>query len=160
MDRKYFLTLRVQKGREAKIDLSLLEGARGFNSTDLRIIDQFTLNFTYNELMQEIIKANIADAYLTGELCITDNQNHRPLKVLTKDYVKDFNIFKYINENINNKKIMNNIVNKFHNYSEEKMYNTFKTAVKEENRDVIFTLLNNLEYLDLRKLLCYLIETV
>ncbi len=157
-EEKYFLTLRIQKGQEAKIDISSLAKAKGFFSTNLEEIDNFTLNFTYDELIEEIDEANIADAYLEGTLCITDNQNHRPLKVLTKDYVQNFNLYTFINDHLNDKKIMNNIVNKFHNFSKMATYEEFKKAINEGNIKVIFELLNDLDYLNRRKLLCYLID--
>ena len=157
MEDKYFLTLRYQKGNEVIIDISLLEVAKGFYPRTLEEIDDFTLNFTEEEILKEIEKANIAGDFLDGLLCITDNHKHKPLPVLTKDYVNNFNIYNYLKENINNKILMNKLVNKYQNYSEDK---DFKEAIKMQNVNEAFTLINKLPYFKRRKLLCYLIECV
>ena len=86
MEDKYFLTLRHQKGNEVKIDISLLEVAKGFYPRTLEEIDNFTLNFTKKELLQEIEKANIAGDFIDGLLCITDNHNHNH-NIYTQIYV-------------------------------------------------------------------------
>ena len=159
MKEKYFLTLRLQKGNEVKIDISLLEIAKGYFPKTLEEIDNFTLNFTQEELIKEIDKANIADNYLEGLLCITDNAKHI-LPVLTKDYVQNFNIYNYLMANISNKTLMNNLINKYQNYGSEADTQNFKKMLKVQNVDESYKLINKLAYFKRRKLLCYLIENV
>lgn len=156
---KYFLTLRIQKGQEARIDISLLDIAKGYYPQSLKEIDIFTLNLTKNELLKEIDKANIADKYLEGDLCITSTKNIKPMPVLTKDYVNNFNIYNYLLENITNKKLMNNLINKFQNYeNNENIIMNLKNNINNGNAIETFKIINNLDYIYQRKLLCYLIK--
>lgn len=157
----YFLTLRIQKGQETRIDLSQMRVSQGFNPISLEDLDAFTLNFTKDELLKEIDNDNLAGEYINGTLCITDNQNHRPLPVLTKDYVGDFNIFNYITVNIHNKNLMSNLNNKYQNLMmNDIVKEKFKNAIHEENIDGIFEGIRELEYIHQRELVCYIIDSL
>lgn len=157
----YFLTLRIQKGQEVKIDLSQMSIMNGYVPTTLEDIDNVTLNFTKDELLKEIDKENLAGVYINGSLCITDSANHRPLPVLTKDYVNDFNIFNYVSVNINNKNLMSNLNNKCQNLiATEEEKEKFKNAIHEANINAIFEGIKALSYEAKRELVCYVIDNI
>ena len=94
---RYSLALQKQKGNEVLINTLDLDIAKGFFSTSIEQIDAFTLNFTKEEIISAIERANIADGYLDGELIVQSLDNKKDIKVaMTKDFVKDFEIGNYL----------------------------------------------------------------
>ncbi|MEG1506970.1 MAG: hypothetical protein RR478_05700, partial [Bacilli bacterium] len=142
------------------IDISKLSISNGYLPVTLGEIDSFTMCFTKEEIMNAIIDANIAkDKYLNGKLCITDNQKHNPIDVITKDFLNEFNINLFLKENIKNKNLMNNIVNKLVSLiSDTNLITSFKIFIKNEDITGIENIIFSIPYLTERKLFIYLIE--
>lgn len=121
---KFDIVLKKDRGNYMPIDISLLELKSDY-SNDLMALDLFTINYTKNELLELIKKANIvADDYLDGELRIAklDSEKHRYVSdypILTSDYLNGFNLEKFLEENIKDKNLMNTIRNKYKDYLEE-----------------------------------------
>lgn len=159
-EQRHFLALMYRPGDYAFIDISKLDIARGYNPILLQDIDSFTMHYTKNEIMAAIISANIASAkYLSGTLVISDNQKHNPIMVIDKDFYDNFQIDKYILSKKNDKNTINTIINKFKAINKDEDINQkFSESLKNGNIIEILDILFNLPYLDLRKMMIYLIE--
>lgn len=157
---KFFLALLARIGDYSFIDIRKLDISRGYTPNNLADIDSFTMYFSKTEIIESIKRANlVSDKYLNGSLVIQDNQKHKPLDVIDKDYYNNFRIDLYIKEKLDNKQEANNIINKFRSISkDESTWNSFAFAVKNKNLDLIIDILFNLPYLSLRKFMIYLIN--
>ena len=161
---KFCLALQLIKGQEVLIDISVLDIARLFNPRNLEEIDAFTLNFTKEEIINSIDRANIADGYLNGHLCVALVRGKKVIDIkeaLTKDFVNNFNLAQYLTSIINNKNLLSNFANKYNSYNvgvEDKKL--MINACKETNIDEIYRLFNNLNYFSKREFLIYLINNI
>ncbi len=159
---KYFLALQLIKGQEVLIDISVLDIAHLFNPRNLEEIDAFTLNFTKEEIINSIDRANIADGYLNGNLCIVLVRNKKVIdtkEVLTKDFVNNFELGQYLYSIINNKNLLSNFANKYNSYNidiENKQL--MITACKQRDIEQIYILFNKLDYINKREFLIYIIN--
>ena len=159
-DIKFFLTLELIKGNDVFIDISLLDIAKGYFPKTLEEIDAFTMHFTTKEIKDAIDRANIADGYLDGMLCITclKNKKHETKKALTKDFINDFDIIKYLESIKDNKNLISNFVNKYMSYVANDKKEKMKEAMKNNDLNKMYNLFNELPYLKKRDFLVYLIN--
>ncbi len=159
-EQKHFLALMKQPGNYNFIDISKLDIASGYRPQSLADIDSFTMHFTKEEIKKSINRANIISAqYIEGKLVIQDNQKHNPLTVLDKSYYDNFRIDLFLEEKMDNKNDTNKIIQKFNSIVREKEKNeSFKFAILNHNLDLAVDILFNLEYLQLRKIMIYLID--
>lgn len=157
---KHFLALMKQPGDYNFIDISKLDIANGYQPQSLADIDSFTMHFTKEEIKKSITRANIISSqYVEGKLVIQDNQKHNPLIVIDKVYYDNFRIDLFLEEKMHNKNDANKIIQKFNSIVREKERNeTFKFAIVNHNLDLAIDVLFNLEYLQLRKIMIYLID--
>ena len=158
---RYSLALQKQKGNEVLINTLDLDIAKGFFSTDIEQIDAFTLNFTKEEIIASIERANIADGYLEGELIIQSLENKKDIKVaMTKDFVKDFEIGNYLYMIKDNKNLLSNFANKYMSIvNDENLKNRMKDALKN-NIEEMYKLFEELPYINKREFIVYLINSI
>lgn len=159
-EQKFFLALMARVGDYSFIDIRKLDISHGYNPNNLADIDSFTMHFSKIDIINSIKRANlVSNKYLNGSLVIQDNQKHKPLTIIDKDYYNSFRIDLYIKEKIENKQEANNIINKFRSISKDSStWDSFIFAVKSKNLDLIIDILFNLPYLSLRKFMIYLID--
>ena len=159
-EQRHFLALMYRPGDYAYIDISKLDIASGYSPILLQDIDSFTMHYTKNEIMAAIIGANIVSSkYLSGSLVISDNQKHNPIEVIDKDFYNNFQIDKYLLSKLNDKNAINTIINKFRAINKDEEINQkFSEALKSGNIIDVLDILFNIPYLDLRKMIIYLIE--
>lgn len=156
----FFLALQRRPGDYVFIDISKLTLANGYNPNSLMEIDSFTMHFTTNEIKKAISEANIIEPeYEEGTLVIQDNNKHKPLKVLDKNYIDEFVLDTFLKENLENKELMNNIAYKFrYIVQNESIAEQFKTGVKTFNLGILLNIIFSLDYLLQRKFMVYLIN--
>lgn len=145
-------------GDYALIDISKLD--IGGNYKTLNEIDTFTMKYTKEEIIDAIKRSNlVSEEYIHGSLVIADNQKHNPLKVIDKEFYNNFRIDEVLIKCINNKELLNNILNKFLSISKDNIiYNEFKNSLLNKNLEEAIDILFNLPYFNLRKYIIYLIE--
>ena len=163
MATQYLLALQLQKGQEVYIDISALAIAQNFKPASLMEIDAFTMSFTKEEIIKAIADANIADGFLMGNLCIIglEGKNKHVLPVLTKDLGGNFKIEQYLTNNLSNKALMNDLVNKFNSLSPvAELKQSLKEALKASDVMEICAVINQLPYEKLRELICYLLNNL
>ena len=158
-EQRHFLALLRRPGDYIFIDPSKLDICGNY-LIFLQDIDAFTMKFSKEEIISSIRRANIADeTYLNGDLVIQDNQKHNPIRVIDKELYNDFNIIDYLNNKLNDKNQLNNIINKFSSITKDKRINNdFKEFLKNGNIDIALNILFDLPYLMQRKFIVYLIE--
>lgn len=155
---KHFLALLYRPGDYALIDISKLDIANGRNPQTLQEIDDFTKNYTSEELLAAIIRTNIVSRTY-GELVIQDNQKHNPISVLDKKIYDDFKIDEFLDNHATDKNTLNTILNKFRSINDDKELNDrFGTALLENDLLESLNILFALPYLKLRKMMFYIIE--
>ncbi len=159
-EQKFFLALMARVGDYSFIDIRKLDIAFGYSPNSLADIDSFTMHFSKYEIINSIKRGNLtSEKYLNGKLVIEDNQKHKPLEVIDKEYYNNFRIDLYLKEKIENKQEANNIINKFKSIcKDESIWNSFTFAIKNKNLDLIVDILFNLPYLSLRKYMIYLLD--
>ncbi len=159
-EQRHFLSLMSRPGDYTFIDISKLDIGLGFSPRDLRDIDAFTMHFTKEEIIASIKRANIAsNAYLNGSLVVADNQKHKPIIVIDRDFYNNFEIDAYLKEKITNKEELNTLINKFRSISKnEEMTKLFSMALKNQDIITAMELIFNIPYLQSRKYIVYLIE--
>lgn len=159
-EQKFFLALMARVGDYSFIDIRKLDISFGYSPNSLADIDSFTMHFSKYEIINSIKRGNLtSEKYLNGRLVIEDNQKHKPLEVIDKEYYNNFRIDLYLKEKIENKQEANNIINKFRSIcKDESIWNSFTFAIKNKNLDLIVDILFNLPYLSLRKYMIYLLD--
>ncbi len=157
---KHFLALMNRPGDSIYIDISKLDISKGFESVDLGDIDSFTMHFSKDEILESIKRANIvSEQYLNGTLVIQDNQKHKPLPVIDKNLCDGFQLDVYLKEKSLDKVAINTIINKFRVICEDELIKeSFINALKSGNTLLAMDTLFSLPYLNIRKLVLYLIE--
>lgn len=150
----YYLVVEARPKEFMPIDINiLLKSNMDFSS--IEIIDSFTKEYTYNELMNMIIQNNLLpDSFLNGKLYVINDKRFK-FKVLTKDdnlILDDF----FIN-NIEDKLMMNKFYNIFLKYvKDEDIINMMKRAISEKSINDILNVLCKVDYLSLRNIYVYI----
>ena len=127
----YYLVVEARPKEFMPIDINILLKSN-MNFSSIEIIDSFTKEYTYDELMNMIIQNNILpNSFLNGKLYVINDKKFR-FKVLTKDdnlLLDDF----FIN-NIEDKLMMNKFYNIFLKYlKDEDIINMMKSALITKN---------------------------
>ena len=150
----YYLVVEARPKEFMPIDINILLKSN-MNFSSIEIIDSFTKEYTYDELMNMIIQNNLLpNSFLNGKLYIINDKKFR-FKVLTKDdnlLLDDF----FIN-NIEDKLIMNKFYNIFLKYvKDEDIINMMKRAISEKFINDILNVLCKIDYLSLRNIYVYI----
>lgn len=150
----YYLVVEARPKEFMPIDINILLKSN-MNFSSIEIIDSFTKEYTYDELMNMIIQNNLLpNSFLNGKLYIINDKKFR-FKVLTKDdnlLLDDF----FIN-NIEDKLMMNKFYNIFLKYvKDEDIINMMKRAISEKSINDILNVLCKIDYLSLRNIYVYI----
>lgn len=150
----YYLVVEARPKEFMPIDINILLKSN-MNFSSIEIIDSFTKEYTYEELMNMIIQNNLLpDSFLNGKLYVINDKKFR-FKVLTKDdnlLLDDF----FIN-NIEDKLMMNKFYNIFLKYvKDEEIISAMKRAVSEKSINDILNVLCKVDYLSLRNIYVYI----
>lgn len=150
----YYLVLEKRLGDYNLIDINKLDICNAVIVNDIAAIDSFTCKFTESELKASIERSNMVQPeYLDGQLKIISDVKHN-LRVLTID------VFNGIIEFQNNNEIIDqNYKNKlFGSYKKvvessfkdtgfiQKMLARFKDALRNNNKNEIFSIIEELPY--------------
>ena len=150
----YYLVVEARPKEFMPIDINILLKSN-INFSSIEIIDSFTKEYTYDELMNMIINNNLLpNSFLNGKLYVINDKKFR-FKVLTKDdnlLLDDF----FIN-NIEDKLMMNKFYNIFLKYvKDEDIINMMKRAISEKSINDILNVLCKVDYLSLRNIYVYI----
>ncbi len=150
----YYLVVEARPKEFMPIDINILLKSN-MNFSSIEIIDSFTKEYTYEELMNMIIQNNLLpDSFLNGKLYVINDKKFR-FKVLTKDdnlLLDDF----FIN-NIEDKLMMNKFYNIFLKYvKDEEIINMMKSAMALKDVQKLLDILCKVSYLDLRMIYVYI----
>lgn len=150
----YYLVVEARPKEFMPIDINILLKSN-LNFSSIEIIDSFTKEYTYDELMNMIINNNLLpNSFLNGKLYVINDKKFR-FKVLTKDdnlLLDDF----FIN-NIEDKLMMNKFYNIFLKYvKDEDIINMMKRAISEKSINDILNVLCKVDYLSLRNIYVYI----
>lgn len=150
----YYLVVEARPKEFMPIDINILLKSN-MNFSSIEIIDSFTKEYTYDELMNMIIQNNLLpNSFLNGKLYVINDKKFR-FKVLTKDdnlLLDDF----FIN-NIEDKLMMNKFYNIFLKYvKDEDIINMMKRAISEKSINDILNVLCKVDYLSLRNIYVYI----
>lgn len=159
-EQKHFLALMDRPGDFVLIDVSKLDIANGYVPNTLAELDTFTMYFSKQEIMSAIKRANIADQrYLNGNLVVQDNQKHKPIEVIDREFYDNFRIDLFLKDKMLDKNTLNMISNKFMAIVKDgEIAKQFKDAMRLGNLDLVCDIIFNLPYLVQRKFIIYLIE--
>ena len=150
----YYLVLEKRLGDYNLIDINKLDICQRIVSADIADIDNFTRDFTEEEIRAAITRSNMAqNDYLDGKLKIVSDVKHN-LRVLTKDVFTSIMEFQ-----TNNNEIEQNLKNKLFglykklvesNFNDRDfikgLLERFKNALKNNNKYEIFNILAELPY--------------
>ena len=150
----YYLVVEARPKEFMPIDINILLKSN-MNFSSIEIIDSFTKEYTYDELMNMIIQNNLLpNSFLNGKMYVINDKKFR-FKVLTKDdnlLLDDF----FIN-NIEDKLMMNKFYNIFLKYvKDEDIINMMKRAISEKSINDILNVLCKVDYLSLRNIYVYI----
>lgn len=150
----YYLVVEARPKEFMPIDINILLKSN-MNFSSIEIIDSFTKEYTYDELMNMIIQNNLLpNSFLNGKMYVINDKKFR-FKVLTKDdnlLLDDF----FIN-NIEDKLMMNKFYNIFLKYvKDEDIINMMKRAISEKSINDILNVLCKIDYLSLRNIYVYI----
>ena len=156
---KHFLALMDRPGDYVFIDISKLDIANGYQPETLMELDTFTMSFTKDEIIAAVKRANIAgQKFINGSLVIQDNQKHKPIQVIDRDFYDNFRIDLFLKEHMADKNFINMIINKFGSIvKDDKISQAFKISLGTEDLMDACNVLFNLPYLVQRKFIVYLI---
>ncbi len=160
MERNYHIILEKNNrpGDYARIDIHTLTKDLIFDDT-LKIIDEFTEKYSYNDLLNLIIKSNtVTEDYLSDStLKIIQGDTKYKLDIITNETKENFNLVEFIYNNISNKEIMNNLFNKINSLDESKS-KKLKSILEEENVFEVVLLIQTMNYFNKRRLELYIID--
>lgn len=154
----YYLVVEARPKEFMPIDINILLKSN-MNFSSIEIIDSFTKEYTYEELMNMIIQNNLLpNSFLNGKLYVINDKKFR-FKVLTKDdnlLLDDF----FIN-NIEDKLMMNKFYNIFLKYvKDEEIVRMMESAMSLKDAQKILDALCKVSYLDLRMIYVYIEKIV
>ena len=155
---KHFIALMKRPGDYSFIPITKLDLADRYSYDGLVDIDAWTMKYSREEIINSIKRANIvSDGYLNGTLVIQDNQKHNPLPIIDKDFYDNFRIDEFLNNSLNDKNKINTIINKYNSLSNDDN-RLFSEALKKGNVNMAIDIIFVMPYLEMRKLMIYLIE--
>ena len=150
----YYLVLEKRLGDYNLIDINKLDICDNVVTSDIASIDSFTCRFTENEIKASIERSNMANfSYLDGTLKIISDVKHN-LRVLTKDIFSTIVGFQNDEEEID-RDYKNKIFGVYKKIIEttfqdsgfiQGMLDRFKNALKTNNKDEIFSIIEELPY--------------
>lgn len=154
----YYLVVEARPKEFMPIDINILLKSN-MNFSSIEIIDSYTKEYTYDELMNMIIQNNLLpNSFLNGKMYVINDKKFR-FKVLTKDdnlLLDDF----FIN-NIEDRLMMNKFYNIFLKYvKDEELINMMKSAMSLKDIQKILDVLCKVSYLDLRMIYVYIEKIV
>lgn len=156
MNQKYYLILEHRHGDYMPIDINMLTSSN-YDYTSLQAIDRFTSMYSVNEILKKVMELNLLpDKYLFGNLKVI-NSNNYCYQVLTKNYKYSF--IDFIKDNIDNKQIMNKLMNVYIKYNREKMID-LKNAIINHNIEQIVYYFSLLSYEEFRWIYIYIFENI
>ena len=160
---QYFLALELRPGDYRLINISALPLKNNYDSNSLEFIDNFTCQYTMEELMLAIKTSNVVpEQYLEGKLSIKgflkDNLKtpKRHLDVIDKNSTAGFDLVTFISDNISNKEITNHIVNKLIGLKCD--VKNIKEGIQEKNAKKVILNIYQIEYFRRRDFIIYLIN--
>lgn len=154
MNNKYNLVLEALPGDFMPIDINaLLNNQYKMNFQTLENIDAWTKRYTKREIMDKISESNIVEnKYLNGRLHIINDKKYR-FEVITKD--NTFKLDTFIINNINDKQLMNKLVNIYQKY-EKNNIDELKKSIQEKSVSGVLNIIFSLSYENIRNIYFYL----
>lgn len=155
---KYFLVLERRTGDYNIININQLDICNSYTGNDLLSIDCFTAQFSEEEIRLSIIKNNIVHSdYYDGNMKVISDAKHN-FKILTKDMLNVIKKFQIDNTPFSGelktklfgayKKVIDT---SFKDASFIKgMLDRFKIAIKNNNKEEVFSILEELPYKSVR----------
>lgn len=152
----YYLVLEKRLGDYNIIDINRLDIVTKEIPSDILSIDFFTCQFTEEEIMESIVRSNMArPEYLDGHLRIISDARHKHnLTVLTKEIHKEIMDFQTIDEDID-QDFKNKLFGAYKKIVESSfndpdfikgMLERFKNALKSGTKKEMFKLIGELPY--------------
>ena len=151
---KYFLVLEKRLGDYNLIDINRLDISKSIVTNDIASIDIFTCMYTEEEIKASIARSNIANSdYLNGTLKIVSDVKHN-LRVLTKDVFMIIREFQ-LNDLDLDREFKNKLFGMYKKVIEstfenksfiQGMLDRFKLALKENDKENIFSIIEELPY--------------
>lgn len=152
----YYLVLEKRLGDYNIIDINRLDIVTKEIPSDILSIDFFTCQFTEEEIMESIVRSNMArPEYLDGRLRIISDARHKHnLTVLTKEIHQDIMDFQTNEEEIN-QDFKNKLFGAYKKIVESSfndpdfikgMLERFKNALKSGTKKEMFKLIGELPY--------------
>ena len=150
---EYYLVLEKRPGDYNLVDINKLDICNFYVANTISAIDNFTLNFSEDEIKESIKRSNMVQLdYLEGQLKIVSDAKHN-LKIITKD------IFAKVLEFQNDKEFNRDLKNKiFGSYKKviEKVFSDsnfinglltrFKNILKTNDKIEMFKIIEELPY--------------
>ncbi len=169
MNNNYFLAVEKQNNSYTLINTADLETSNGQNFQSLEYLDKFTSSYTLETLAALIIKANLVSNVdiediiekiwvITSEK-VKNKNKYRKLPVLSKE-MSAYNIFDYLTYSLNDKdkgNIIYNYLIKFTN-NDLDLNQTLKKAINNRDLNTLYNFINNLDYLNKRRIYFYIIN--
>ncbi len=152
MENKYNIAVVTKPNNYFPINLRDLKISNNYNTDKLEELDNFTLKYTKNDIMNAIKEANLLDINEDMSLVIIyyEKNDIRTLPILTKEI--SFDMWKYIKDNYEDKNFKNKVFNFLNNKVE---INNLKSA-KDLNEFLM--IISGVPYIIKRKLYFYLYE--
>lgn len=151
---KYFLVLEKRLGDYNLVDINKLDICMNMVTNDIASIDNFTCRFTEEEIKNAIMRSNIVnDEYLNGSLKIISDARHH-LEVLTKDKFMLIREFQLNDVDID-RDFKNKMFGMYKKVVEctfedrsfiQGMLDRFKDSLKNDSKQEIFIILEELPY--------------
>ncbi len=155
MEKDFYLAVEVTPNNYFPVNLLDLNISNGFNSVKLEEIDNFTLRYTKEEILNAIKSANMLDVNNDMPLVVIYNEKDgvRKSMALTKDI--NFDMWTYIKDNYHDKAFINKVYNFLRNKVSVNVANSLKQT---NNLEQYINTISSLDYLLQRKLYFYLYE--
>jgi len=150
----YYLVLEKRLGDYNLIDINKLDICDSVVTNDIASIDAFTCRFTESEIKASVERSNMANfSYLDGTLKVISDVKHN-LRVLTKDIFMNIVEFQNDDEDID-REYKNKLFGVYKKIIEstfedkgfiQGMLDRFKNALKDNSKDQIFSIIEELPY--------------
>jgi hypothetical protein len=155
MEDKCYLAIETRPKNYFPINLLDLSISPGYHITKMNELDAFTLKYTKQEIIDAIKEANLLDIDDNMPLVLIYNEKNmvRKASVLTKDI--SFNLWQDIQNNFNDKKYLNKIINFLNNKVSDEVIIKLKSS---KDLNSFCRVISSIPYLVERKLYFYLYE--